>query len=391
MECPMKIENVNGLIEVLNGDARNAMHSILGFLELLSEGVLEPAQFEYIEACRAAADRHFRGIEDVRVILGMAPKEKPVITNFAPGDLFAHVAEVIGVIARRKGVGLYCNLDGSVPPLVSADFDRIGHTLLRIAETVVSTFDGGDVHLNFRAMPSQDAIKLTFEILAPSRMMPPVMMRALQQDDFEFDASLPGSGILGLAASRNLTLALAGQLDASVDLSTGTRIAVTIPVGAPSGALIVPRVVAGVSPGVQRGLRILVAEDSEDSFQLFKAYLQGQPHVLARASNGEEAVEFAATGSFDLIFMDIRMPVMDGYAATRRIRESETGQDRPRMPIVILSAEDLRAQRRRGALVGCSGHLAKPLRKHELLEAIRAYSMPESATLEPSISSLSSH
>jgi two-component system, sensor histidine kinase and response regulator len=79
------------------------------------------------------------------------------------------------------------------------------------------------------------------------------------------------------------------------------------------------------------------------------------------------------------------MPVMDGYAATRRIRELETGKDRPRMPIVVLSAEDLRTQRRQGALVGCSGHLSKPLRKLELLAAIRAYSMPESSTPVSSI------
>ena len=156
-------------------------------------------------------------------------------------------------------------------------------------------------------------------------------------------------------------------MDASAELSTGTRIAVTIPVGPPSGALTTPRVVAGVSPGAQRALRILVAEDSEDSFQLFKAYLQGQPHLVARATNGEEAVELAATGSFDLIFMDIRSThVMDGYAATRRIRESETGQDRPRMPIVVLSAEDLRAQRRRERAVGAAPNFAsKPLRKCE--------------------------
>jgi two-component system, sensor histidine kinase and response regulator len=71
------------------------------------------------------------------------------------------------------------------------------------------------------------------------------------------------------------------------------------------------------------------------------------------------------------------MPVLDGYAATRRIRELETGKNRPRLPIVVLSAQDLRTQRREGALVGCSGHLSKPLRKHELLEAIRAYSAEE--------------
>jgi CheY-like chemotaxis protein len=82
----------------------------------------------------------------------------------------------------------------------------------------------------------------------------------------------------------------------------------------------------------------------------------------------------ATKGTFDLLFMDIRMPTMDGYAATQRIRELETGKDRPRMPIVVLSAEDLRSQRRQGALAGCSGFLSKPLRKVELLEAIRVYS-----------------
>jgi CheY-like chemotaxis protein len=381
----MKTENVKGLIAVLNSDARNAMHSILGFLELVSDGALDAAQIEYIDACRAAAELHFRAIEDVRVILGLTPDERPVIVDLAPGDLFARVVEVIGAIARRKGVGLFCHVEGSVPPRVSADVDRIGHTLLRIAEAVVSTIDGGDLHLNLRAQTSLDGTNLTFEILAPSRMLNPVLMRALQQDDFEFDASLPGSGALGLAAARNLALALNGHVDASADVSTGTRIAITIPVAEPTGLPTLPQPGVGPSTEAQKALRILVAEDSEDSFQLFKAYLQGQPHAVKRASNGGEAVELAATGTFDLLFMDIRMPVMDGYAATRRIRELETGKDRRRMPIVVLSAEDLRAQRRQGALAGCSGHLSKPIRKQELLEAIRAYSIPECSPPVPSI------
>jgi CheY-like chemotaxis protein len=370
----MKTENVKSLIEVLNSDARNAMHSILGFLELLSEGVLDPAQSGYIEACRAAADRHFRGIEDVHVILGLAAEEKPVIAHFAPSDLFARVAEVIGAIARRKGVALFCNVDSSVPHLVSADLGRIGHTLLRISEAVVSAIEGGDVHLNLRALLTTDGIDLIFEIFVPGKMLPAVLMFALEQDEYELDASLPGSEILALAAARCLATAVGGRVDASGNSSTGTRVAVTIPVAAPAGDVVQTQPRADLSSNTQRALRILVAEDSEDSFQLFRAFLQGQPHSIARATNGAEAVELASRGTFDLLFMDIRMPVMDGYAATRRIRELETGKDRPRMPIIVLSAEDLRTQRRQGALVGCSGHLAKPIRKHELLQAIRAYS-----------------
>ncbi len=183
-----------------------------------------------------------------------------------------------------------------------------------------------------------------------------------------------------MAAARRLATAYGGSLDVSADASTGTRIVLSIAVHQPSEARPYSRHPAPSEPGTERALRILVAEDSEASFHLFQAYLRGQPHSVARATNGAEAVELAASGTFDLLFMDISMPVMDGYAATRRIRELETGKDRPRLPIVVLSAQDLRAQRRRGALVGCSGHLSKPLRKHELLKAIRAYSAPESPT-----------
>lgn len=383
----MNIENAKSLLEVLNGDARNAMHSILGFLELVAEGDLAPPQREYIEACRAAADRHFRGIEDLGIILALGPKERSVITNFAPAGLFNQIADVIAGIAALKSIALLRNIDNGVPTLVAADLDRVGNALIRMSEAVLNALGcndvgGGEIRLNLLGLPSLDAADVIFEIVAPSRMLPPQLMWALQRDDFEFEAWAPGSGVLGLAAARKLVTALGGRVETSSDPLAGTRVAVTFRVAVPSSSSTQPNSVTehaaenGPMPEDQRALRILVAEDSEDSFQLFKAYLRGYPHSVERATNGEEAVELAAAGAFDLVFMDICMPLMDGYAATRRIRELETGKDRARLPIVVLSAEDLRAQRRQGALAGCSGHLSKPLRKHELLEAIRIYSAP---------------
>jgi CheY-like chemotaxis protein len=385
----MKTENLKGLIEVLDSDARNAMHSILGYLELVSERALDPAQRAYVESCRAAADRHCRGLEDVRLILGLIPEERHVITDFAPADLFARIAEVIGVITRRRGVGLFCKVDSGVPPVVSADVDAIGHALLRIAEGVVSAIDGGEFHLSLGALALPNGSNLIFEILAPATALPLALTRALQQDEIEFDASLSGSGVLGLSAARKLATALGGSVEAVAAGSAGTRISVTIPAGMPLGAVVLPQCGAKLLSEAQRAIHILVAEDLEDNFHLFKEYLLDQPHVVARAANGAEAVELATTGTFDLLFMDVRMPIMDGYAATRRIRELETGKDRPRLPIVVLSAEDLRTQRRQGALAGCSGYLSKPLRKQALLDAIRTYSQMESTppvqSLSPSI------
>lgn len=381
----MKIENVKGLMEVLNGDARNAMHSILGYLELVSEGPLNPLQREHIEACRMAVDRHFHGIEDASIILGLAGEEKPVITRFAPGDLFGRVAEAVGIIARRKRVGMFCKVEGSVPPFVSADIERIGHALLRIAQAVVSTIESGDVQLNLRGLSSPKGSSLSFEILAHSAILSRVLTRALEQDDFEFGSAPLGSEVLGFAAGRNLATAVGGLVQVSAASSLGTRITVIIPVTTELDALTPLQPGVEHSPSTGGVLRILVAEDSEDSFLLFKAYLKGHPHVVSWAVNGAEAVDLATAEEFDLVFMDIRMPVMDGYEATRRIREWETGKDRPRIPIVVLSAEELRSQRRQGALVGCSGHLTKPLRKQELLEAIRVYSSPRPSAMELSV------
>jgi CheY-like chemotaxis protein len=343
----------------------------------VSEGALDPVQREFVDACRVAAEHHCRGIEDVRLVLGLVPEERQAIADFVPQDLFSGVAEIMGAMARPKQVGLQCKVASSVPPLVSADADRIGHALLRVADSVVSGLNGGEVHLNMRALASPDGFNLTFEIFVPGIVLSPILMRALQRDEFELDG-LSDSEVLGMAAARKLATAFAGRLDASADTSAGTWIWITFPVAPPSGAVAHHQLCLPPSPDAQRALCILVAEDSDASFQLFEAYLRGQPHTVARASNGAEAVELAGTGTFDLLFMDISMPVMDGFAATRRIRELETGKDRPRLPIVVLSAEDLRAQRRKGALVGCSGHLSKPLRKNQLLEAIRTYSMLES-------------
>ena len=370
----MKTESVKVVLGLLNSDARNAMHSILGFLDLARDGTLDPAQRKYIETCQGVAERHFRCIEDVQAILGIGQVEDLEQINFRPVEMFARVVEVMGVIAERNGVRLTSNVDISAPLVVSADLNRIGCTLLRISEAVMNLVIGADVQVNLRASHSVEGRTLVFEINVTGRTMPSVLIQALQQDMLDFDDLSEANGLLGLAAARCLALSLGGGLEASTDASTGTHISVFVPVG--ESLPLVEAVALGdeVRPKSRRALRILVAEDSNDSFQLFEAFLQTEPHVLVRAHDGEEAVQLATTDHFDLVFMDIRMPRLDGYVATQKIREWETGKDRPRTPIIVLSAENLRSQRRQGALVGCSGHLEKPLRKEHLLAAISAYS-----------------
>ncbi len=125
----------------------------------------------------------------------------------------------------------------------------------------------------------------------------------------------------------------------------------------------------------QRALRILLAEDSPDNRLLVQSYLKHTPHHLDLADNGAIAVaKFRARG-FDLVLMDMQMPVLDGYAATRKIRQWEKEIGRPPTPIIALSAFALQEEIRKSLDAGCTAHLTKPIKKATLLNAIQEYTM----------------
>jgi signal transduction histidine kinase/CheY-like chemotaxis protein len=140
--------------------------------------------------------------------------------------------------------------------------------------------------------------------------------------------------------------------------------------------LATPAPTASTAPPVdqERGLRILVAEDNEDNQMLIQSYLKRTPHQLTLAENGAVAVEYFQTGSYDLVFMDVQMPVMDGYEATTRIRQWEQTQQRPPTRIVALTANALTEDTQKSLDAGCNGHLTKPIKKAALLHAITEYS-----------------
>jgi CheY-like chemotaxis protein len=127
-----------------------------------------------------------------------------------------------------------------------------------------------------------------------------------------------------------------------------------------------------------RPLRILLVEDSEDNRFLVQAYLKNSPYTIEMALNGQIAVEKFLCGTYDLILMDIQMPVMDGYTATREIRRLEREEGRRPTPIIALTAYGLKEDIRKCLEAGCDDHLTKPLRKPVLLEALRRWVPPGS-------------
>ena len=140
--------------------------------------------------------------------------------------------------------------------------------------------------------------------------------------------------------------------------------------GIPSGLGVTPEILA-----VDRSpLKILLVEDYKNNRLMVQAFIKSTPYQLEIAENGQEAVEKFRVGTYDLLLMDIQMPVMDGYEATRAIRKWEQQQGKTRTPVIALTANAMREDVELALRAGCDAHLAKPIRKAALLDAIHLHS-----------------
>ncbi|MBI3592278.1 MAG: response regulator, partial [Nitrospirae bacterium] len=118
---------------------------------------------------------------------------------------------------------------------------------------------------------------------------------------------------------------------------------------------------------------ILLVDDSQDNILLIQSYLKKTPHKIDIAENGEIALEKFKSGSYDIVLMDMQMPVMDGYTAAKAIRKFESEKGHNTTPIIALTAYALKEDTQKSLDAGCTAHLTKPIKKAKLLEVLSEY------------------
>jgi CheY-like chemotaxis protein len=342
----MTNETILNVLTNLCNEIRNSVHANFGTTELQRYAMADPSVFACLEISRSSADRLLRSMDDLRELLSGAPT--------APGN----VDEFDAALCLREKAAQIRLEASSWPVLVRQDREAVEQVLTRTLDATSKLTAAGDVHVTSSASSDRNGVR--FAITPPDSAVAVRLADWLNADPEKAgfqNAAEASLGVAVLVAGQRLR-ALGGTADLVRNFGQPAHLAIHVH-SQPAET--------GFEGDHHRPdtLNILLAEDSDDSYALAELLLRKEN--LWRARDGVEAIGMLKKRHFDVVFMDVHMPGIDGYTAIRAIREWETSTGKSRTPIVVLSSDDLETQRQYAAPSGCSGFLRKPLCNDDLL------------------------
>lgn len=352
----MTNQSMLNLMDYLCNEARNSVHASFGLMALRPDLLPDPGLQAWLENSKSSADRLLRSIDDVRELLS---PQTPVLEPAEEFDLTLCLGETIEVLNLAAGsrAGRLI-LQSPVRPVMGRQHRRaVEQTLTRILDAVSKLGRKGETRIAASAPP--EGLSVWFEIVpAASNIALRVadwLNTGSEQVNFQ-DADDVLFGVPTFVAGKRLQ-ALGGKAEFISDARAPMTLRISLPWVAETDA-------PEIMQQDQLGLNVLVAEDSDESFALTGIMLHKE--AVWRARDGVEAINMMKERRFDVVFMDIHMPGLDGYKAIHSIRDWETQTGNARTPIVVLSSDDMDTQMRSAAQSGCSGFLRKPLDHNDL-------------------------
>ncbi|MFN3930673.1 MAG: ATP-binding protein [Brevundimonas sp.] len=366
-------EAKSSFLGVISHELRTPMNGVLGAAQLLGATRLEPTQREYLSIIRNSGDNLLSLLNDILDMTKIeAGKMTFEVVDVSIEDLHKRVTGPFQAQAEAKGLNFSTRFEGEAPAVVRGDPLRVCQVIHNLLSNAVKFTDIGEVTYTVRSERIGDArVRFEFAVRDSGAGISPDDLARLFQPFTQVDASstrrFGGTG-LGLTISRRMANIMGG--DISVVSTVGQGSTFTFSVEAEVVEWMRQEAATPIAAEVEggRSLNVLVVEDHPVNRMILEAWMSSAGHTSATAENGQIALDMAADDRFDLIIMDVNMPVMDGLTATRGIRAG--GGLNAETPVVVLSASARIEDHEAGLEAGADAYLNKPIDFSALAEVM---------------------
>lgn len=379
LEADSASRSKSAFLANMSHEMRTPLTAAIGFAELLLDSDQSATErIEHIHTIIRSGKHLLTIINDVLDVSKIeANKMEVEQLDFDLPGLISEVSALMRIQAEAKGLLFQVTLNPPLPKLLHSDPTRMRQILINLCSNAIKFTPQGAITLS--ATYFADVSQVTFKVSDTGIGMSPEQLARLFQPFAQADAGTSrqygGTG-LGLYLSRLLAEKLGGSLQVESKVGEGSEFTLTLPVPKQqTAALTYDLDVAGANTNtlpatVSKRFQgcILLAEDNPDNQRLIGLLIKRLGAQLTLAENGERAVALATTQPFDLILMDMQMPIMDGLEATRQLRAKGLT-----LPIVALTANAMTSDMERCRVAGCTDFLSKPVQRERFFDVVQRY------------------
>ena len=357
----------------MSHEVRTPLNGILGMLQLLKTTSLDSEQAEYVDTGIVASNRLARLLSDILDISRIESNKLSLQkARFAMPAVLSPLSDLFRHEARSKGLDLSISLSPELPRALAGDEHRLRQVLFNLVGNALKFTEAGgvdvEVYPGARAggAEAEGGLRVVFTVRDTGIGIPdeklPSLFQPFTQVSQSYVRDHQGAG-LGLAIVKRLVDMMGGEIAIESEVGKGTAVHVCLPLEACPGQG--RDQLSQAPPASPRrlpaGLRVLLVEDERVNRMALQRMLEKEGCRVGVASNGAEALKALAGGDYQLVLMDIQMPVMDGIEATRAIRSAAAYRSQAKVPIVALTAYAMTGDREKFLAAGMDGYLSKPV------------------------------